>query len=190
MSHKYKSSNAQEYQYKIIEGNNGKQFISRPDKNGIFRWVRFSQGNTPEEYFLQFPNVGYKQYLFPTILLDKLKRELLEKNILFFKIGWKNVWNYTDYAWEDAIARTEKSPVVKKLRIINKHDSVMKLISFVFYTDNRRYFSEINGTLDLQHNILKKDTKTIKEVFAEYFGKRFVWNGTKNKTISLKLQKK
>lgn len=192
---KYKSRpgppyHANDCKHKVMSGNNGKQFVSRPDKNGSFKWYPIKMGMSPEEYYMQLNTGHVKKYVFPKSKLDVIKGELLKQNILFFNIGWKNVMDFIDYAWDDAEQLAEKTSIVKKLRKTDKDSFTMNLVSIIFYTEHRRYFSEIDGQLFLQHNVLKKDNKKVIEVFTKIFGKDFVWNGRNNKALLIKLHKR
>jgi hypothetical protein len=175
---------------KIMKGNNGKQFISRPDKNGSYKWYPISHGKTPEDYYSQFPDNKEKKYQFLKKTFNAIAKELEEKNILLFHVGWNKIYELVDNAWIDAEKLTEKSKIVKEIRKTGDKNDVHKLVSFLFYTEHRRYWSEITGELYLQNNILKKDVKDVKEIFTKYFGNNFVWNGSNKKTILIKLQKK
>lgn len=170
---------ANECQNKIKTGNDGKAYVSRPDKNGLFHWMKIKTGKTPEEYYEQFPDSKPKKYIFPEKTLERVKNDLLKHDILMFHIGWKDVGNFIDYAWSDAEALAKKSKIGKRDDKVN----------MIFYAEHRRYFSEILGDLFLQHSILTKDKRLIvNEIFTKYFGKDFSWNGSKNKAMHIKLK--
>lgn len=181
---------ANECKNKIMKGNDKKSYISKPNKNGIFKWYPLKSGKTPEEYYNQFPEKKIKKYIFPDKVLEAVKKDLLKENILFIKIGWKNVYDFIDDAWYDVTRLIEKKSIIKKIRQTDKKSDITNIISFIFYTDYRRFWSEINGELFLQYNILPKDKPKVIEIFKNYFGRRFIWNGSKNKALLIKLHKK
>jgi hypothetical protein len=180
---------ANECQYKVVKGNNGTDFISRPDENKSFKWYQIKYGKTPEDFFSQFPNDSVKQYAFPKKILDEISEELKQTNILFYHIGWNKVWNMIDNAWDDAELLTENSAIVKDIRKIDKISFTTDIVSFIFYTEHMRYLSEIEGQLKLQHNILQKDRQNVIKIFTKHFGKNFVWNKKNNKVFVIKLHK-
>ena len=186
------SEHAGAFKNKIKEGNDGNDYISLPDKNGIYKWKKIKDMNetkTPEEYWLQFPD-NTKPILNITPLLNKLKLvkdELRKHGIYMFRIGWKNVGNWIDYAWDDAQAMLEKIPKVKKYVEENGEYSTLDAASMLFWTAHGEYGAKRDGTLNIQHNIHRKDLPIVKEIFEKHFGKKYFWKGSNKKTIQVKL---
>lgn len=160
------------------------------------RWKRIRpmlDCKTSEEYFDQFndtkpANPKYVPRL--KIVLAKLKQlsiELATHKIPLFKIGFHMVGNFSDYAWEDAETKVKKIGYVKDR--LNPKDpmSIFDDVSFLFFTDHRRFWSLRDGQLFISHNIIRSDKKLVVELFKKYFGSRFEWNGRKEKNILIKL---
>lgn len=160
------------------------------------RWKRMKpmlNCRTAEEYFDQFNNtppvktryaISLKQTL---TKLKQLMTELAKHKIPLFKIGFHNVGDWIDYAWDDAEEKVKKIGYVQE-KLDPKNDlSLFDNISFMFFTDHRRFWSLRNGQLFISHNIIRSDKKLVMELFQKYFGKKFKWDGNKNKNILLKL---
>lgn len=189
------SMHASEWKNKIKDGNDGRQYVSLPDKNGVYKWKKIKNGEeakTPEEYYSQFPEnkkyiVKYDTY----DVLSKLKLisdELTKHHIYIFPVGWKKVWWFIDFAWDDATNILKKKSYVYN-KLTNKDTLFIDVVSYIFFTENRLYWSSIKGILNLQHQIRKEDKKIIIDTFKKYFGKRFSWSGSDPKTLNIKLLK-
>lgn len=178
----------------ILEGNDGDEYISLPDKNGIYKWKKIMFKNSAEEYYCQFPENKPAKYDEKQVLkkLDLIKQKLLQDNIYLYDIGWKDIGNFIDNAWNDVVKLIEKQKYVQNLRKIkeNKNKYIGYLTSFVFYTDHQLYWAKRNGELFFQHNILTKDKQKVIKIFKEQFGKNFKWDGSRTKSMMIKLPKK
>ncbi len=97
--------------------------------------------------------------------------------------------NFVDYAWSDAEELAEKTAIVKQIRKDNKDAYIDDIVSMIFYSEHGRYFSEIDGNLQLQHTVLKKDKTIVIDIMTKVFGKDFVWNGKDKKAMLIKLHK-
>lgn len=193
---KYKSRSSPPYHANdcpnvILEGNDENQYISMPDKNGVYHWKKIKYGKNAEDYYSQFPDYTKPKYDIKSTLekLDKIKKELEKHNIYLFFIGWKNVTWFIDYAWEDAEEMAKSTKLGKKIMSdnTNKFTSVFDKISFLFFTDHRIYWTRRNGEIFMQHNILKKDKDVVIQIFKKYFGNKFVWDGKPQHAILIKV---
>jgi len=160
------------------------------------RWKRIKpmiNCQTAEEYFDQFNdtkpiNPKYVPRLKTAVSkLKQLSVELATHKIPLFKIGFHMVGNWSDYAWSDAETKVKKIGYVKDR--LNPKDpmSIFEDVSFLFFTDYRRFWSLRDGQLFISHNIIRSDKKLVVELFQKYFGSRFVWDGRKEKNILIKL---
>ena len=114
----------------------------------------------------------------------RVRRMLRPHNIFCLKIGWANVWNFIDYAWEDA-----EEIVRKRMKMKGKYDA-LDHTSLLFYTDFGMYWALRNGELEIQHRFRKEDKELIVQKFKQVFGTQFTWNGSKSRTMQIKLPKK
>lgn len=183
----------------IIVGNNGKRWISVPDKNGIYHWKQFKemyQTSSPFEFYKQLPTAKPIKYDYIKIVkkLTNVRKELYKYNIFMPYVEWKKTTQFVDYAWEDAINILVNNPKIKKLiksrqdKSKRKSKNPLDWISFVFYTPFVLYWSSILGTLFIQHNIRKEDKEIVKSIFKKHFGQKFKWEKS-NKTMTIKLTK-
>jgi len=185
---------AQEYPNKIKIGNDGLEYVSKSDKNKVFRWYKLKnmfECTTPEKYYMQFP-VNYLQkkfYKYDTIkiekILNKVKKELEMKNIYLIKVGWKNVYDYIDNAFDEAIdyiiKKYFKNKKISKYEILDSH-----LANFIFYTDNRLFWSKNSGELSLQWNLYRDSKKEAFSIFNKYFKNKFYEPKSSSKAIIIK----
>ena len=184
----------EKYKYKTVMNIDNIEYVSKKNKKNKFEWVKvigYLDCNTPEKYFSQF---GHKiKYKFPKKEIILLEKELRKNNIFFYQIGWDNVWFYVDYAWSDVEELVKKEKYIKTLNITkNKKVDMLKLfdnVSFLFYSEFRKYWSQVDGKLEFQHNIIKKDKEKVIEIFTKIFYQKFSWNGSAKKTILVKLEK-
>ena len=54
--------NPSDYPNKIKENDKGDNYISRKNKKGICKWVKIVKGNSPNEFFKQFPDYKKEKY--------------------------------------------------------------------------------------------------------------------------------
>jgi hypothetical protein len=165
----------------ILMGNDNHKYISKPNKDNIYKWIKYKEPEEttcPETFFKQFSDDIQKYKTTNTVTnLQEMQKELRNKDIYLFEIGWKDVWNYIDFAWEEA-----KKVEDKIKNKINRNE-----VSIMFYTKLALYRASVDGTLSLQHNILKKDKKDVTEILHKYFGKKAKWNLSNSKVIDIKL---
>ena len=172
----------------ILKGNDNLDYVSVPDKDGRHFWKKIKEGKTAEEYYFQFKHYD-KRYDVDEILkkLNNIKKELWKHKIYFIFIGWENVWDFIDNAWDDAI-----EIVAKKMGNSREVDTlkVMDNASLIFYTEHRVFAATYDtGEITLQHNILDKDVNIVYDIFKKEFGNRFKWNKKNDMTLNIKLQK-
>jgi hypothetical protein len=166
------SYHANDYKWKVMKGNDGYDYISRPDKRMIFHWKRITNGKTAEEYYKQFGDYKPVKYKIDNTekLLKRVDGELNKHNIKIYYLRWKNTGLFMDNAWLELYKKTDFSK------------------SFIFYTENQKYWAMRTGILSLQHNILNKDKNLINEIFKKHFGKKYKWPGTPGKAIVLNIK--
>jgi len=187
---------AQKYPNKIEIGNDGFEYVSRSDKNKVCKWYKIkSVENCPsaEKYYMQFPD-NYLQKKFNKYdihvienKLSQLKKELFSKNIYILKIGWKNVYDYTDNAWYEA----EKYIKDKHLKdkSVSTYD-ILDLSNFIFYTEKSLFWSKNTGNLRLQWNLKRESKKIAFEILNTIFKNNFVKPLSSSKEIIIKIPKK
>jgi hypothetical protein len=191
------SYSAQDYPNKIKIGNNGLKYVSKSDKNKVFRWYKIkdmNECNNPDKYYMQFPEnyLQKKFYKYNTIkveeVLNKVKEELILKNIYLIKIGWKNNYNLIDNAFDEAtefiIKKYFKDKKLSKYEILDSH-----LANFIFYTENRLFWSKNSGELSLQWVLYKNSKKEAFDILRKYFKNKFIEPKSSSKTITIKLNK-
>ncbi len=163
---------AQDFHNKIKLGNDGQEYISRADKNKVYRWYKIKSMDkciSPEKYYMQFPEnyLQKKFYKYDLKRLDKniklVKKELEKKNIYLFKIGWKNVYNYVDYAWDEA----------------QKHNKD----NFIFYTEKSLFWTQNSGELTMQWSLGRSVKKDAFDIFEKIFNNKFIRPKTSGNTI-------
>lgn len=172
---------AQSYPNKIRKGNDGKEYISRADKNGVYHWkVLKGMGDTknPEEYYLQFPDYKPQKYNADEAIigLRNIAPKLKKLGIYVINVGWDTVWDFSDYHF----ARIEEILHSRKL------DTNTPTVS---YSSHRKYWASRNGEFYLKHNLVGLKRQDIINIFTEEFGKRFEWDGKNEHSILIKLKK-
>ena len=184
MSRPSPSVSAQDFPDKVKEGNDKNMYVSKPDKNGIYKWKQIVNKKTAEEFYFQYPEIyldkKFKKYDYkPTLkILEKVKKELEENHIYLFFMKWKKVGNFIDYAWTDA-----QQEILKKK---NTDPNPLKN-NFLFYLENDLFYSQKKGELTLQWNLNKKELDILSEIFQKYFGKKYIRPKNKTKSIIIKL---
>jgi hypothetical protein len=188
------SDHAGNHKNKIMIGNDGNEYVSKPDKNDVYHWKKITDKNCVFEYFDQFPDSKPMKYNYIKIVkeLRQVAKDLEKYNIFLFNVKWKNIHNDIDLAWNDAIVQLRKKEFYKKEtkklppneRSYNEMD-----FSFLFYTEHDLYFSSINGQLNLQHNIQKSDMENLETVLKKHFGRRVISPKSNKSTIKIKLDR-
>lgn len=195
------SFSAQDYKNEIKIGNDGNEYVSRPDKNNIFRWYIIKNGKNAYDYYMQFPHYYLNKKFIKYDLKEtetKLKfveNDLKKYNIYLFKIGWKNIYNFIDFAWDDArkmiIKKYSKEKYVEeKIKgkyVLNTY--FYDIFNIIFYTDNSAFFSLNSGKLNFQWNLDKNSKNIVNQTFTKYFKKNYIHPKNIQKSIIVKLRK-
>ena len=149
------------------------------------------------EYYGQYPNIKPNYNVIPTVKkLEKVKKELAENNIFLLEIGWEKVWDYVDYAWDDAMEFLDNNESIKKLkkksksRNIGSYYYLLATVSFILYSNYTLFWSSIDGKLPFQFNILERDKDAVIKIFKKYFPKEFSWSGNKKDAIMIRINDK
>jgi hypothetical protein len=188
------SEHAGDHKWVVKKGHDENDYISRPDKNGVFHWKKIENKMSAFDYYQQFQNPPKPKYDCTKFVATFLKvaTELKKSNVYCFEIGWVGVGNFIDNAWEVATENIEKTAHYKKLlskipkgKIVTPID----LVSFAFYTNHRLFWASIKGEMVLQHNLLKSDKELVHATFQKHFGKSLVWPARRDKGIIIKLDK-
>jgi hypothetical protein len=201
MSSKYEKRpsppvSAQDFPNHIKIGNDGNEYVSRPDTKKIYRWYKvksMDDSTSAEKYFMQFPKY-YMQKKFYKFDIKKfeeniksVKKELAAKNIYLIKLGWKKIWDFIDYAWEDAQFYI-KDKYYKHDKKINNYN-ILDVANFIFYTDYRTFWAQHDGILSMQWNLNKNAKKEAFEIFKKKFKNNFVEPKSSSKAIIINLKK-
>ncbi len=180
------SYHANDCKGKIMDGNDGSQYLSVADKNGIYHWKKLkdmSECKTPEAYYSQVnkdePKYDKQDVLKKLVLVTK---DLLESNIYLMHVRWDTIWMFLDDAWDDTLEHLASDLKVNRKDILGK-------VSVLLYTENRIYWATIKGVLDIHSSIRKQDKQIVMDVFRKHFGKSLVWPKSIHKPIGIKLNK-
>ena len=197
---KRKSPNvsAQNYPNKIKIGNDGLEYISKPDKNNIFKWIKIKDMEnckSAKVYYMQFPENYLQKKFYKYNNLDKVKNKLLlvkkeleKKDIYLFNVGWKNVYNFSDSAWHEARKYVFKKYFKKFDVKIKTLYNIMDYSNFIFYTDKDYFWSQNSGKLYIKWFLLNNDIKQyVFNIFKKYFKNKFIEPKNKSKEIIISL---
>ena len=172
------------YPNKIKIGNDGFEYVSKFNKNKVFRWYKIKNMNeciSPEKYYMQFPQ-NYLQKKFIKYnnksierKINTIKKILIKENIYLLKIKWKNNYNYSDNAWYNA------------QEIIKKKTKSNTLVNFIFYTESLFFWSKNTGKLNFQWDLDKKSKKYVFNLLKKKFKNKFIMPKSSSKAIIIKL---
>jgi hypothetical protein len=187
---------AQDYHNKIKVGNDGNEYVSRANKKMVFKWYKIKDMNecsSAEKYYMQFPQ-NYLQKNFYKYDLKQIeyklniaKKELEKENIYLIKIGWKRVYNFIDYAWENAETYI-KNKYFKENKKINRYD-ILDKANFIFYTESTEFWSQNDGMFKMQWSLNKNGKKIAFEILRKIFKNKFIEPKNRGKAIIIKLNK-
>jgi hypothetical protein len=208
---------ATKFPNKIKLGNDGNEYISKPDKNKVYKWKlikQMDQCKDANNFYLQFPKYyldkKFIKYNFNNTYkkLNKILNILKKENIFLLNIGWKNVYNFVDNAWYDAkkilIKKYGSKKFVKdKIKILKEKHSISKKLSdktileiyyldifnIIFYTNFTEFFSLNNGNLYLQWNLTSNIRSYVNSLFKNEFGKKYIEPKNINNAMLIKLDK-
>ncbi len=172
---------AQNYPNEIKNGNDGEEYVSRPDKKGIFKWHKINYDvKSAHDYYMQLPHIyldkKFIKYDISNTLkkLKNIEKELKKHNIYLLHIGWKGVGNFIDNAWDEA-----------RLILSKKTDSS----NIIFYTDNRMFWATHKGELSMQWDLDKHSKIIANDIFTKEFKKKYIPPKNITKEIIIKLNK-
>jgi hypothetical protein len=164
---------------KIIKGNDGKLYISSPDKNNVYKWILHEEEkeekivykSNPDEYYKQYKIYQKPLYNYKPILemLPEIKKELKKIGIVLYFYKW-NKWStspfWIEYAYED----------------LNIGDS-----DYILITEKDMYAGSIkeNGFIRVLHDIPKEKQEAFNEIFMRYFPKKTIGFETKHDIIKI-----
>lgn len=178
------TDHANDFQGEIKDGRDGKQYISRSDKNGVYHWKRFyspGESKTAYKYYSQFDKFKEPKYDRKEVVgkLKSLSKDLAKEGIHMKLLGWDGIWDFIDNAWDDVQEEIGKE--------IGEE-------SVIFTTDYRLYWASVDSKLSLQHDVLQEDAPVVIKLFHKYFGKRVEIPMSRKrisstKTINIKLKK-
>lgn len=185
---------AQDYPNIIKKGNDGNKYVSRPDKNKIYKWYKIKymeETTSPEKYYMQFPeNYNQKKFFKYDIKkfensIKSIKKELIKKNIYLIKLGWNKIWNFSDYAWSSA-TNYIKNKYYKDDKKID-HYYLVENANFIFYTENNTFWAQHDGLLYMQYNLNNNAKKEAFEIFKKNLKKSFIEPKSSAKAIIIKM---
>ena len=172
---------AQDFPNEIKVGNDGKEYVSRSDKKGIFKWHKINYDvKTAYDYYMQLPQIyldkKFIKYDIDNTLkkLKNIEKELKKHNIYLLYIRWKNVGNFIDNAWDEA-----RLILSKKTNPTN----------FIFYTDNRMFWALHEGELSMQWDLDKQSKIITNDIFTKEFKKSYIPPKNITKAMIIKLKK-
>ena len=184
---------AKDFPNKIKICDDGFQYVSKLDKNKLFKWYKLKiilDCNSPEKYYMQFPE-NYLQKKFIKYnnksiekKLNTIKKILKKKNIYLLKMKWVGNYNYIDNAWFNA-----EKIMIKKIKNNNivSRTNILKISNFIFYTENSFFWSQNTGNLIIEWNLDKKSKKIVFNLLKKKFKKKFIEPKSSSKSIIIKL---
>ena len=178
---------AKDYPNETKEGNDGEMYISKKDKNGIYKWIlKYKFKKTVEEYYAQF---GYKpkyNVSFIKSKLDNLKEDLKKIGIFLYYMKWnKKSFNksISPFHTEELIDESSKLLMKKEETYPNGK---------ILFSDNLLFFASIkkekeNKKLFITFDINNKVKKEFNNIFISYFPNRTKGYIGINKSIIINL---
>jgi hypothetical protein len=154
----------------IKEGNDKEDYISKKDKNGIYKWYKISLKKNPEEYYKQFPNYIKPKYninIF-TQNFKNLLKDLKKINVIFYFIKW-NVYGDESFEYEYFGEDNKLSD------------------NYLLYSERSLFWNSRNkdGIMYITHNITKNLWSSVNKLLTLYFPNRT--NGIENNKDALKI---
>ena len=158
---------AKEFPDKIKKGNDGNKYISKKDKNGIYKWYvvkktkeikepseknkkKISLKKTAEEYFQQFPN--YTKPLYNTNIFTKnlevVKAELRKIGVNFYFVKWHK-WSTgpfeVEYWYEDNVVSKNYILYFEKKLFFDARSK--EGIMYLYFGVDKTLWSDVNDIL-------------------------------------------
>ena len=120
------SVHANEHKWTILEGNDGNNWQSRPNKDNVFRWVKINE-NVPSawQYFKQISKVPIVDKYDKEDFLKKFKsaaQELRRNHVHFIHIPWNATY---EFFGEDAAHKAAE--IVLNKEHLSKKTSINKV---------------------------------------------------------------
>ncbi|AYV79426.1 MAG: hypothetical protein Faunusvirus13_19 [Faunusvirus sp.] len=159
----------------IKDGNDKNIYISKRDKNGVYKWLKIQNKKSPDEYYKQFP--AYKKPLYDTSFfinsIPKLQKELNKIGVKFFLIKWKT---YNDSPFEYEYFDED----VLSLLPVNTN--------YIYVSERMIYASSLNknGKIYIMHGIAKDKIKKFNQILIKYFPGRT--KGYENESECIKIE--
>jgi hypothetical protein len=159
---------AKDFKNKVKVGNDKNQYVSKKDKNGVYKWVKITLKKSPEEYYHQFSN--YTKPKFDTKIFtknfDKLSEILKKNGFIFSFIKWGKYNPQFEYEYF-------------------KKDNKVK--NNILYSENKLYWDarHNSGYMAIMHNIDKTKWLLFNQIFIKFFPNRTVGITSYNDAIKL-----
>lgn len=185
---------AQDYPNIIKTGNDGNEYVSRPDKNKIYKWYKIKsmdETTSAEKYYMQFPeNYNQKKFFKYDIKkfeekIKSVKKELIKKNIYLIKLGWKNIGNFSDFAWAEATSYIKDKYYKDQKK--TDHYYLVENANFILYTEHDTFWAQHDGLLSMQYNLNSNAKKDAFEIFKKNLKNAFIEPKSSSKAIIIKL---
>jgi hypothetical protein len=147
-------------------GNDGLQYISKADKNGIYKWVKISgKGKSTLKIYIYYDGIGHKQYIYkvyPTenkviveilkdvqdendrIIHGQITKKTYEKIINNIKIQKTKVYNYDKIYFSKNLGQMWASHAIV-IRKCNKYTNLMSGHFFIIKEPIEKILFEVEG---------------------------------------------
>jgi hypothetical protein len=167
------SDHAKDFPDKLKVGNDENVYVSKKDKNGIYKWYKIEKKKNPEEYYQQFPN-----YITPNNdtkffynNLKNLRYDLKKIGVKFYFIKWGMYDPQFEYEYfqEDNLKLDD-----------SENDD------YILYSENRLYWdARKEGIMFLQHDVSKDKWDNVNNILKKYFPNRTHGITTKKDAIKI-----
>ena len=190
MSRPSPSVSAQDYHDQIKKGNDDNMYVSSADKNNIYKWKKLVIKKNPYDHYMQYPEIYLNKHFFKYKVnsyvkkLDNIAKKLNKENIYFIFVGWNNVFDWIDNAWDEAKEIIYKKS--KKRKDINTNDIFKN--NFLFCTANNIFLAQNTGELAIQWNLSKSALNIVNNIMKNVFGRDYTPPKTIKKTLNLKIR--
>jgi hypothetical protein len=150
-----------EFINEIMEGkdknDDENDYISKKDKDGIYKWFKIIKGKTPKEYYQQFPKYIEEKYdtSFFFNNLKNFQKDLDKIGVTFYFIKW-GIYNPTT-TYADFKCEIDLTP------------------DFILYSENNLFIDSCNNdSMYIQHDISEKKWKNVNKILKKYFPKKTI----------------
>lgn len=159
----------------IKEGNDENLYVSKKDKNGVYKWVKIHEKKTAIEYYKQFPNYIEPKHDISFFIraIPELKKELNKIGVNFYYIEWEK--------YGDSIFTYEyfKEDVLDKLPPDTNYMYVSEMSIFAHSTQK-------DGKIYLQYRIDADKKEEFNRILKSIFPNRT--RGYENITDAIKIE--